>query len=132
MVILAWGPMKQPYFETTIGTVLQKLPGAEVPIAACAMFKFGDPEVLAEAVAKAGFVDTEARPETVPWTWPGSAEEVWSYFQDVTVPFRELLQKIPENRRAEINAAVCLAIDRYRRYDAIEFTAQISMMQARK
>jgi len=50
----------------------------------------------------------------------------------VTVPFRELLRKIPENRRAEINAAVCLAIDRYRRYDAIEFTAQVALITARK
>ena len=132
MAILAWGPMKQPYFETMIGTLLQTIPGAEVPVAACAMFKFGDPQVLGEAASKAGFVDVKARLASVPWNWPGTAAELWSYFQDVTVPFRALIEKIPEERRSEIDAAVCKAIERYKRYDAIEFTAQVTIVSARK
>lgn len=132
MAILAWGPMKQPYFEATIGTLLQEIPGSQIPVSACGMFKFGDPQVLGEAAGKAGFVDIKARLATVPWNWPGSAEELWSYFQDVTVPFRALLQQIPEKRRGAIDAAVCGAIDRYKRYDAIEFPAQVTLVSASK
>lgn len=132
IALLAWGPMEQPYFETTIGTLFRLLPGSQLPASGLAMFKFGDPKVLADAAAHAGFTKINARLDTVPWTWPGTADDVWAYFQEVTAPFRALLKAIPDSRREEIDSAVCEAIAQYERNGAIEFGATITLVVGTK
>ena len=130
--LLAWGPMQQPYFETTIGTILRELPGTQVPPAAASMFKFGVRGILSRALENAGFTHTDERECDVPWNWPGTPEDFWSYFQDVTVPFKPLIQGIPEARRAGISAVILKAAQE--RYDGkeIHFDARIVLVSAVK
>lgn len=132
ITLLAWGPMQQPYFDVTIGTVLRHLPTAVVPASAATMFKFGAPGTLSKAFQDAGFQNIEERQCDVPWNWPGPPEDFWLYFQDVTVPFKPLLQSIPDPQRDEINAAVLKEL--HARYDGtqIHFQAQIVQLSATK
>jgi ubiquinone/menaquinone biosynthesis C-methylase UbiE len=131
-ILLVWGPMEQPYFHTTIGTVLRMLPGAATPEFGRKMFALGDESVLSQALRQAGFSQAEENLVTVPWTWMGTAEEVWEYFQDVAVPFASLLQSIPAERRAEINAEVLKAIRQYGDGTSIKFTATVNIAAAVK
>lgn len=131
-VLLVWGPMDQPYFTTTIGTVLRMRPGAAVPEQGRRMFALGSGGVLSQTLRQAGFSSAEERLVTVPWTWPGTPEEVWEYFQDVTVPFAQLLQSIPAERRAEIDAEVLRSITRYYDGESIKFTATVNIAVAVK
>ncbi len=131
VLLQAWGPMQQPYFETTIGTIVRLLPGTSVPPSARAMFKFGEPGALAAALRGAGFSNVEEEFRTVAWSWPGPPEDVWAYFQDVTVPFRPLLEAIPAGRRAEIDQAVLAAISRYYDGQQVNFTATINLTTGR-
>jgi ubiquinone/menaquinone biosynthesis C-methylase UbiE len=128
--LLAWGPMEQPYFETTIGTILTMLPRLEVPTSAAAMFRFGKPSKLKTALSAAGFGHVEERLETLVWDWPGTPEDFWGYFRDVTVPFKPLLQAVPSERQQEIHEAVLAAIRK--RYDgtAIHFGASMVLASA--
>jgi ubiquinone/menaquinone biosynthesis C-methylase UbiE len=131
--LLAWGPIEQPYFECTVGTILRMLPEAQVPTAAAAMFKFGVPGTLALALREAGFQNIDERQCDIPWNWPGSPEEFWSYFQDVTVPFKPLLQSIPEEARGNISAAVLRRLqDRYNSGGEILFDARVVLASATK
>ncbi len=131
--LLAWGPMQQPYFESTIGTVLRMLPELKVPGSAATMFKFGIPGTLAGALREAGFQNVDERQCDIPWNWPGSAEDFWSYFQEVTVPFKPLLQSIPEQARESVYAAVLRGLqDRYSSEGEILFDAQIVLVSANK
>jgi hypothetical protein len=132
MVLLAWGPMEQPYFETTAGTVLRSLPGATIPDSVKKVFAFGVAGVLSRVLSNAGFKNTEERFLTPPWTWPGSPEEVWAYFQEVAVPFAPLLKSIPPGRRSEIDAAVLSAIAPYYDGTEIKFTAIVNITSAIK
>jgi ubiquinone/menaquinone biosynthesis C-methylase UbiE len=132
IALLAWGPMEQPYFQTTIGRLQELVPGAELPASGRAMFKFGDPNVLATAAAAAGFTSINARLQTVPWTWPGTSADVWAYFREVTAPFKALFHAVPESRCEEIDNAVCQAISRYESNEQVEFTATITLLSARK
>lgn len=100
--LLAWGPMQQPYFDATIGTILRMQPETRVPEKAAAMFKFGPEGALTKALQEAGFEDIDERQCDVPWNWPGTPEEMWSYFRDVTVPFRPLLESVPEHVTQEV------------------------------
>jgi ubiquinone/menaquinone biosynthesis C-methylase UbiE len=123
VALLVWGPMQQPYIETTALTVVKMVAGAKIPDTATAMFRFGDPGVLKSGLDRAGFRDVEEKLRTVDWTWPGPPEEVWEYFQQATVPFRPLLQAVPEADRDRVNKAVLEQIRKYYDGSQVNFTA---------
>jgi ubiquinone/menaquinone biosynthesis C-methylase UbiE len=130
VALLAWGPMEQPYFESTIGAILRMVPGSALPASGRQMFKFGEAGVLAAALQAAGFRAIEEEFRVVPWSWPGTPEEVWDYFQEVTIPFRPLIDAIPGEQRRSVNAEVLRAIGPY--YDGVQvnFTATICLASA--
>lgn len=131
-ILLVWGPMHQPYFHTTIGTVLRILPNAVMPESGRKMFALGDKGTLTHPLRQAGFSQVNEELVTVPWTWLGTPEEVWEYFQDVAVPFASFLQSIPAHRRPEIDAAVLKAIREYYNGICIKFTATVNIAVAVK
>ncbi len=126
---LAWGSMQQPYFQSTIGTVLKLLPDLSAPASANAMFKFGEPGVFAAALERAGFTKVEERVKKVAWNWPGTPEELWAYFQDVTIPFKPVLQAIPADR-PDIHQAVLDALRTCSDGQQVNFQAEIVLASA--
>lgn len=131
-ILLVWGPMDQPYFQTTIGAILRMLPEASVPESGRKMFALGNKGVLTQVLRQAGFSEVKEELVTVPWTWMGTPEEVWEYFQDVAVPFASFLQSIPAERRPEIDAAVLKEISQYYDGTSIKFTATVNIAVAVK
>jgi SAM-dependent methyltransferase len=125
VALLAWGPMEQPYFTSTIGVALKHLPGVEVPAPARAMFKFGDGRTLSAALAAAGFQQAGETMRSVPWVWTDSVEELWAYFQVVTVPFKPLLEKVPAAEREAVGREVCAELARYWDGKQVKLTAQV-------
>jgi ubiquinone/menaquinone biosynthesis C-methylase UbiE len=71
-ILLVWGPMNQPYFQTTIGTVLRLLPDAVLPGSGRKMFALGGESVISQALLQAGFSQVQEECVTVPWTWIGT------------------------------------------------------------
>jgi ubiquinone/menaquinone biosynthesis C-methylase UbiE len=130
--LLVWGPMQQPYFDTTIGAVLRMMPSAVVPESGRKMFALGHEGVLSKALRESGFSSTKERLVTVPWTWLGTPEEVWEYFQNVAVPFASFLQSIPAERRPKIDAEVLKAVSQYYDGTSIKFTATVNITVAVK
>ena len=131
-ILLVWGPVDQPYFHTTIGTVLRFLPGAVMPEPGRKMFALAEEGVLSQMLRQAGFTHVTEELVTVPWTWMGTPEELWEYFQDVTVPFASLLQSIPTDRRQEVDAEVVKAVGQYYDGASIKFTATVNIAVAAK
>lgn len=129
--LVNWGPMEQPYFATTAGTVMRML-SAPLPEPARKMFAFGKRGVLEQAMRNAGFTRVEEQFVTLRWTWPGSPTELWEYFQDVAVPFASLLQLVPDKRRREIDETVIKEIARYYDGERINFTATVNLTVAVK
>jgi len=130
MTLLAWGPMQQPYFESTIGAILRVLPGSALPASGRQMFRFGEAGVLSAALEEAGFCSIEEEFRVVPWSWPGTPEEVWDYFQEVTVPFKPLFEAIPQAQREKVNAEALGTIGRYYDGAQVNFTATICLASA--
>ncbi len=129
---VTWGPREQPYFETTIGTVLRICPELTLPGSGAAMFKFGQQRTLTQALREAGFAKAHAEIREVEWTWHGTPEEVWQYFQAVTVPFAPLFKEIPEDRRTQVNETVISAIAKLANGNSIPFTAKFTLASATK
>ena len=46
------------------------------------------------------------RNKTLPWTWPGTPEEVWEQAQAVAVPFRPMLDRVPKQHGGKIDKEV--------------------------
>ncbi len=127
--LLAWGSINQPYFNSTVGTI-QKLIHQPVPPSGTKMFSFGDPKTLHDLYQDAGFIDIDVRLVNLDWTWPGTPEDVWEYFQDVTVPFKPLFDSIPPERRAEIDEAVVHEIAKFSDGKSVAFGAKFVLASA--
>jgi SAM-dependent methyltransferase len=120
---LAWGPFEQPYWSSMMGVVVKHVGGPTLVPGGPNPFKFGQPGGLSAVLRKAGFRNVEEEMKSLPWTWPGTAEEVWEQAQAVTTPFLPLLQRIPAEKRAEIDRDVITAIQQYADGGSIKFGA---------
>ena len=131
VALVSWGPFEnQPYFQSSIATIVREVPGAVVPDTGASMFRYGEPGSVARELEAAGFRDCRDELKTVPWVWPGPPEQVWEYFQEATVPFRSLIDAIPPAERARVEAAVLERIASYYDGRQVNFTAAINLARA--
>jgi ubiquinone/menaquinone biosynthesis C-methylase UbiE len=128
IALLAWGPVEQPYFLSTIAVVLRHVPGPMLQPGEPDMFRFSQPGSLIAVLQQAGFTQVEERAVTLPWIWPGTPEELWQYFREVTVPFRPLLARISQAESELVNRAVVEAISRY--YDGKQVNLTVDVVLA--
>ena len=123
--LLAWGPFEQPYWASTMGVVVQHVGGPALLPDGPNPFRFAHSGSLSAEMRRAGFIDVEESTITVPWTWPGSVEEVWEQARAVSTPFLPLLQRVPPEKWAAINADVHASIAKYAVGDQIAFGATV-------
>ncbi len=128
----AWGSSDQPYFSTSIGIVHRHIGGPLLAPGGPDPFRFAPAGSLSSALKAAGFTSIHEETRTVPWTWPGPAEEVWEQQQAVATPFLPLLKRVPASQWPEINAEIHNAIRRYEVEGAIQFTATIVLASGQK
>lgn len=129
---LAWGAFAQPYWQSTMGVVIEHVGGPALSPDGPDPFKFAQSGSLASVLRQAGFQEIEEQIKQVPWTWPGTAEEVWEQARAVSTPFLPLLGRVPADKWEEINRQVYRAIDRYRDGDSIKFGARVVLASGRK
>jgi SAM-dependent methyltransferase len=129
---LVWGSVEQPYWQTMTGVVHRHVGGPLLPPGGPNPFRYAEPGSLAAVLRSAGFGDVEEETKTLPWVWPGSAEEVWTYAQEVSVPFRPLLERVPADMWPEIHAEIHAAIRKYSDGEKIAFGATVVLVSGRK
>jgi SAM-dependent methyltransferase len=129
---LAWGPFDQPYWRSTMGVVHRRVGGPLLPPDGPNPFRFAETGSLSAVLRSAGFKDIEEEMKTLPWTWPGSAEEVWDQAQAVAVPFRPMLERVPDEEWPKIHAEVHEAVSRYSDGEKIAFGVHVILASGRK
>jgi ubiquinone/menaquinone biosynthesis C-methylase UbiE len=122
---VAWGPIEQPYWQTTMKIVHQHVGGAMLAPGGSDPFRFSKAGSLSNVLSAAGFHEVEESLQSLPWTWPGDAEEVFEYFCAVSAPFRPMLERVPAEEWPAIHAEAKTAIERYRVGDEIRFGADV-------
>jgi len=128
---VAWGPFDQPYWSSTMAIVHAHVGGSLMSPGGPDMFRFSKPGSLSAELRRAGF-EEEEETRTVPWTWPGSVEEVWEYVQAVSTPFRPLLERVPKDKWEAINAEAQAAVGKYAKNDSIEFGVIVVLAAGKK
>ena len=121
----AWGPMEQPYWQTTMKIVHRHVGGAMLQPGGSDPFRFSAAGSLSEMLSASGFHEVEELTQNLPWTWPGDAEEVFEYSCAVSAPFRPMLERVPANQWPVIRAQAKAAIERYRVAGEIRFGADV-------
>jgi ubiquinone/menaquinone biosynthesis C-methylase UbiE len=121
----AWGPMEQPYWQTTMKIVNRHVGGAMLQPGGADPFRFSAAGSLSQVLRASGFRDVEEATRNLPWTWPGDADEVLEYFCAVAAPFRPMLERVPAEEWPVIRAEAKAAMERYRVGDEIRFGADV-------
>ena len=129
---LAWGPFDQPYWRSMMGVVHGHVGGPLLQPGGPDPFRFAQPGSLSELLRKAGFCEVHEETKTLPWTWPGTPEEVWEQAQAVSVPFRAMLDRVPESLWPQIHEEVHAAIGEYVQGENIAFGASVVLASGRK
>jgi ubiquinone/menaquinone biosynthesis C-methylase UbiE len=129
--LAAWGPIEQPYWQSTMKIVHRKVGGAMLPAGGADPFRFSAAGSLSEVLRAAGFQEVEESTRNFPWTWLGEAEEVFEYACAVAAPFRPMMERAPENMWPTIRAEAKAAIERYRVGDEIRFGADVVLASAK-
>jgi SAM-dependent methyltransferase len=121
----AWGPMEQPYWQTTMKIVHRHVGGAMLQPGGSDPFRFSAAGSLSEVLGASGFHEVEESIQHLPWTWLGDAEEVFEYACALSVPFRPMLERVRAEEWPAIRAEAKAAIERYRVGDEIRFGADV-------
>jgi SAM-dependent methyltransferase len=129
---VAWGAVEQPYWSSTMAVVHQHVGGSLLVPGGPNLFRFSAPGSLSAVLREAGFSTVEESSTTVPWTWPGTAEEVWEQSRAVATPFQPMLQRVDEHEWPALHEKVLAAIRQYQRGDEIRFGATIVLASGTK
>ena len=120
-----WGSIDQPYWQTTMQIVHRHAGGAMLPPGGADPFRFSSPGSLSKVLRGSGFLEVEESTKNLPWTWPGSAEEVFDYACTVAAPFRPMIERVPEKDWPAIRADAVNAMEQYRMGYEIRFGADV-------
>lgn len=129
---LAWGPFEQPYWQSMMGVVHRRVGGPMLPPGGADPFRFSTPGSLSDVLNSGGFNAVEEETKTLPWTWPGSVEEVWEQAQAVAVPFRPMLDRVPAEKWPEIHAEVHAAVRHYSDGEKIAFGVSVVLASGKR
>ena len=129
---LAWGSFEQPYWQTMMGVVHRHVGGSLLEPAGPDPFRFAKPGSLSEVLRRAEFVGVEEETRTLPWAWPGPVEEVWEQVRAVTVPFRPMLDRVPQEMWLQIDEDVHAALRKYFDGEKVAFGASVVLASGAK
>ncbi len=129
---LAWGSIDQPYWQSMMGVVHRHVGGPLLAPGGPDPFRFATPGTLSQVLRDSGFCEVHEETKTVPWIWPGTAEDVWEQARAVAVPFRPMLDRVPPGMWPQIHAEVHAAIGRYVAGENIEFGASVVLASGSK
>ncbi len=129
---LAWGTFEQPYWQSMMGVVHRSVGGPLLQPGGPDPFRFAKPGSLSAVLRSAGFSGVEEETRTLPWNWPGSVEEVWEQARAVAVPFRPMLERVPEEMWPAIHAEVHAAVAQYFDGQEVAFGASVVLASGAK
>src|SRR6267154_4352195 len=112
---VAWGKKEQPFFTTTAGIILKRVPVPPPPPDpdGPSLFMFGERDRLRRALSAAGFSNVHEEDRIIPGRWSSSTEEYWEQFTEVAAPFRPLLDQLTPEKMAQAKSEVLAGLKKF-------------------
>ena len=129
---VVWGSFEQPYWQSMMGVVHRHVGGPLLDPSGPNPFRFAEGGSLTKALKGAGFSHIHEETKTVPWTWPGTAQEVWEQAQAVSVPFRPMIERVPSDQWPRINAEIFAEVQKYSDGNELKFGASVVLASGTK
>ena len=128
---LVWGSADQPYWASTVGVIHRHVGGPLTPDGADP-FRFAAPGSLSSSMKAAGFDNSNEEARELPWTWPGTPEDIWEQFRATSVICRPLLQRVPAQDWPRLDAEVIEALRRCFDGERVAFGASVILAAGTK
>jgi ubiquinone/menaquinone biosynthesis C-methylase UbiE len=126
VAFIAQGPVDQNPWQASIMRVLRKYVQMPPPEAGAPhTYRFAQPGTLAQVLRDAGFRQVHEAFQEVPWPWPGSPEQYWTYRCETGPRFRQYLESLPLAAQASVSNEVIASIGEYYDGQQVHFTAVI-------
>jgi len=129
---LVWDSVDQPYFRSMFGVVHRAVGGPYQLAGVPNPFRFAEPHSLSSVMRSSGFRDVAEEKRLVPWVWPGPVEELWERERAITVAFRPLLDRVPDDRWPGIHADVHHELSKYSDGKNVSFQISVVLVSGRK
>jgi SAM-dependent methyltransferase len=112
---VAWGKKEQPFFTTTAGIILKRVPVPPPPPDpdGPSLFMFGERDRLRRALEAAGFSNVHEEDRIIPGRWASSVEEYWEQFSEVAAPFRPLIDQLTPVKLAQAKTEIFAALKEF-------------------
>ncbi|HEY5867451.1 MAG TPA: class I SAM-dependent methyltransferase [Candidatus Tectomicrobia bacterium] len=126
VAFIAQGAVDQNPWQASIMRVLRKYVQMPPPAAGAPhTYRFAQPGTLAQVLRDAGFRHVHEASQEVPWPWPGSPEQYWTYRCETGIRFRQYLASLPVATQASVYKEVLASIGAYYDGQQVNFTAVI-------
>jgi ubiquinone/menaquinone biosynthesis C-methylase UbiE len=124
---VVWGPPQQPFFAMTVGVLRRFMELPQPEEGAPHVFRYAAPGSLADVMRDAGFTAVREEQHRLACERPGTPEEFWEEFREVAAPFRPLIEALPAERRAELDAGVLEAMRQFVTGDRLKFHVDVNL-----
>jgi len=128
---LAWGRFEQPYWSSMLG-IAHKYAGGARTAPDQDPCRYAQPGSLSAVLRQAGFGNIDEQTRTLPWSWPGEAEEIWEQVQASATPFLPMIRRVPADKWEELNREVLQEVRKYANGSDIDFGAVVVLASGEK
>jgi SAM-dependent methyltransferase len=129
---LVWASADQPYWSSTVGVVQRHVGGPLIEPGGADPFRFAASGSLSASMQTAGFKDVHEEARDVPWTWPGTPEEIWEQIRTTAVACKPLLERVPAGDWPRLDGEVIAAVRRYFDGENVVFGASVILASGMK
>jgi ubiquinone/menaquinone biosynthesis C-methylase UbiE len=120
LVLATWGPREQSsIYISTIGIIGNHVGTSQPDSGVPDPYRYGDPEILAFEMRRAGFSELVERIVIADLIWTGDAVDLWSMIKSTNRTIQRVLNELSNERRVLITAEIIAALTSYRRGNRI-------------
>ena len=126
VAFLVQGPVDQNPWPSSLVGVLRhyvQLPPPEA--GAPHALRFAQSGTLAQALRDASFQHVHEELQVMPWPWPGTPEQYWTFRRDTGALIRQYLAHLPPASQTSVTQEVIASIGTYYDGQQVQFTAGV-------
>ncbi len=125
------GPESNPSLALPMGVMREYIDIPAPDPSAPGLFSLGKPGDLASRMERAGFQNVDEKEIAVQWEYTSGLEYV-ACMKEIAAPIRDMLEKVPQEKREEVENKIAEKVEEFRDGDKVFFPGVALMVTGRK